>query len=547
MRRIRDSRENETLDNVVEAFMDYAYQKHGRWVIVRYEQDIDEHCHEVLRSIIDETFVPSGYTEKWIFDKKPRKLAKVPVFDHHVETAAMRPYERQVYDHISWRAPAVRPGLGTHAMMRFIRNELYRFSQRELYYSLTLDVHHYFPLMDHEFLKRKIDNKFKQGKLRRLIHKVIDSYPQGAPLGIKMAQLFGMLYLADFDRLMENFFNIRDDPEKMAYWTSRYITEWILTASSPDERRILGMGTQYLARRFEAFAEEGLAHSFRFVDNILVMHQDKAFLRIARELIIMHLARDYRAIVNNDFNIRPTWMGIRLVGYTFFHDHVEVGKRNKKELARRVHELRKKGYDEEQIRIRLASNFGYVKHADSINLIKTLGMEKSLGKIIKNRRIKPPFPGMKPSQKVNFSSIVAKYSDSGDEDDDCKIYLEDYTILPSKIDRETVSLQEKDSEGNVHEIKRQVPSDVLAIRFKKIIKTFRRTGRNGEEEESYQFEKSLDELGSPTDSDAEYYCFTGSKIMIDQAQNDFSVQDLPSPTVIRQEKGKDGKLYTKFT
>jgi len=38
-------------------------------------------------------------------------------------------------------------------------------------------------------------------------------------------------------------------------------------------------------------------------------------------------------------------------------------------------------------------------------------MEKSLGKIIKNRRIKPPFKGMTPEQKVNFSSLVVKYVD----------------------------------------------------------------------------------------------------------------------------------------
>ena len=293
-------------------------------------------------------------------------------------------------------------------MMRFIRNELYAYPQCSTYYYIQIDIHHYFPLMDHELLKRKIAGRFKEGKLRRFIYKVIDSYPQGAPLGIKLAQLFGMLYLADFDRLMERFFDIPKDPEKMAYWTSRYITEWILTAKSPDERRILERGSQFLARRFEAFASEGLVHCFRFVDNILILHEDKAFLRMARDLVIMTLARDYRATVNSDYNVRPVWMGIRLVGYTYYHDHVEVSRRNKQELARRAHRLQKLGFSEEQVRIRLASQLGFVKHADSINLLKKIGMEKSLGKIIRNRRIKPPFKGMNPSQKVPFSSLVEK-------------------------------------------------------------------------------------------------------------------------------------------
>lgn len=38
-------------------------------------------------------------------------------------------------------------------------------------------------------------------------------------------------------------------------------------------------------------------------------------------------------------------------------------------------------------------------------------MEKSLGKIIKKRRIKPPFETMGPEQKVPFSSIVSKKQD----------------------------------------------------------------------------------------------------------------------------------------
>ena len=117
----------------------------------------------------------------------------------------------------------------------------------------------------------------------------------------------------------------------------------------------------------------------------------------------------------------------------------------------------------------------------------------------------------------------------------------------SKIDKETVTVREADSEGRQQDITRQIPAKVLAIRFKKILQTFTTTGMNGEDRETYIFEKMLDELGHPTDIDAEYYAFSGSRIMIDQALNDFSPQDLPAPTVIMQVKGKDGKYYTKFT
>ena len=549
MRRIKQNGENESIENAREAFDRFADQKHKRWNVMRYEQDIDLHVHEVVCDIVNDTFSPSGYTEKWIFDKKPRKLAKAPVYDHHAEAAALLPYEKAVYDHISWRSPAVRPGLGTHALMRFIRNDLFANEQLEVCYDFVLDIHHYFPLMDHFFLKRKIDNKFKKGKFRNFIHRVIDSFPHGAPLGIKMAQLFGMLYLADFDRLVERCFDILDNPEKMEYWTSHYIAEWCVTARSPDEMAMLARGSQFMARRFRLFVEEGILHYYRFVDNILIIHEDKVFLRCIRDLTIMVLTRDYRAEINSDYQVRPVWMGIRLCGYNFLHERVAVSKRNKQEVARRAHKLQKLGFSEEQIRIKLASNLGYIKHADSINLLKKIGMENSLGKIIKHRRVKPPFEGMSPEQKVPFSTLVVKIDDKnggGVETTSKKIYLLDYTVTDSKIDREVVTVMERDARGIEQEIKKEVPSKVLAIRFKKILKTFTNTGRNGEEE-TYVFQKKLDKEGRATDSDAEFYAFTGSRIMIDQATRDFGPADLPAPTVIMQEKGKDGKYYTKFT
>ena len=543
MRRIRDSRENETEQNVRTAFENFADGKRKRKDIREYEKHIDENVRLVLADIINETFAPQGYTEELIFDKKPRRLAKAPIRDHHTEAAAILPYERKIYDYISWRAPAVRPGLGTHAMFRFVRNELYRFPQLEVGYYIQLDIHHYFPRMDHEILKRKVDNLFKKGKLRTFINKVIDSYPRGAPLGIKVAQLFGMIDLADFDRKAERFFGIADDPEKMAYWTSRFITEKIMTARSRDAPE-LGMGSQYLAGKFERYAREGLRHYFRFVDNILIIHQDKTFLRLARDLVIMHLTRDYRAQMNSDYNVRPVWMGIRLCGYVFYHDHTEVAKKNKQNLARKIARLKKKGLSEEQIRIRLSSQIGYVKHADSINLFKKLGMEKSLGKIIQKRRVRPPFKGMTAEQKVNFSTIVAKVDQ---EKDPVKIFLTDYVIMDSKLEKETVAVQVTNSDGKPEEIVRQQPGKVLAIRFKKIIKTFVTTNARGEEEETYIFEKKRDAGGEPTEQDAEFYTFSGSRIMIDQAQRDFSPEDLPAPTIIQQFRGKDNKLYTKFT
>lgn len=114
--------------------------------------------------------------------------------------------------------------------------------------------------------------------------------------------------------------------------------------------------------------------------------------------------------------------------------------------------------------------------------------------------------------------------------------------MDSKIDKDKIHVQVEDSDGTEHLVEKSKPNKALAIRFKKILKTF-----GTDEEEKYVFEKKKDENGSPTDEDAEFYSFTGSKILIDQALNDFTIEDLPCPTVVQQFQGKNGQTFVKFT
>lgn len=404
MNRIKDTGEAETLDNARAAYDTYSNHKHSRDYVRKFESDLERNLQIIVDSIRTEDWQPKGYRRKVVFEKKRRVLAKAPIEDHVTEAAAIRPYEKAMYDYTTYLAPAVKPGLGTHGFMRMLRNELFCDGQDDNMYYVPLDAHHYFPLMDHDIIKREINRKIKPGKLRRMLVKVVDSYLQGAPLGIKVSQIIGQFYLARFDRLALRFFDIGRDPEKLAYWTSKYI-EWRTATATAADYKDLCRGPAYLARLFRSYVEEGLPRYMRFVDNIIMRHRDKAALHIAKILAIMHLARDWHVTVNTDYNVRPTWTGIRVCGYVFYHDRVLLAKSNKQRLAGKVHRLAKKGFSEEQIRRKCASQFGYAKHANSIHLIKSLGMEKTLGKIISRRRVRSPFEGLTADNKVKFSTI----------------------------------------------------------------------------------------------------------------------------------------------
>lgn len=547
MRKIKEKGIAHTRKNVKQAYENYSKGKEKRFTIQDFEKNLEDNLNQVLDDLITESWFPSPYAKKVIFEKKRRVLAKAPVYDHVIEAAAILPYEKQLYDYIAWQSPAVRPHLGTHALFRFIKNDLYKSSQSDCYYNLSIDAHHYFPTMDHEIEKHSLSQKIAEGPLLRLLFKIIDSYPCGSPMGIKVSQITGQIFLASFDRLALRCFDILRDPDKLSYWTCRYISDKIATATTRD-LQLLCRGPSYMANLFKSYLTEGLKHYYRFVDNIIIMHQDKTFLHIMKELCVMILARDYHVVVNKDYNIRPTWMGIRLCGYQFFHDHVLSAKNNKKKLAKKVAKLKKKGLTQEEIRLACSSTIGFVKHAKFVNLFKKIGMEQTLGKIIKHKRVVPPFEGMSDEDRLTFSKIckmVNEVTDFGGWDK--KILLLDYKIVDSKIDKSVNNIIVTNSQGQQQEVRKEVPNKVLVIRYKIITNTETITDATGEEQTVYEFQKRKNKSNQPTSEDWEHYSFTGSKILIDQATKDFSKEDLPAPTVIQQFTGKNNTHFFKFT
>lgn len=120
----------------------------------------------------------------------------------------------------------------------------------------------------------------------------------------------------------------------------------------------------------------------------------------------------------------------------------------------------------------------------------------------------------------------------------------DYKVVKSKIEKEKVTTKVKDGEGNMQDVVKEEAKDALTIRFKKILKTYtdQDTG-----EEVYICVKKKDAEGHDTAIDAEFYSFTGSKILIDQAEKDFTKEDLPCPTIIQQFANAKGQTFFKFT
>ena len=125
---------------------------------------------------------------------------------------------------------------------------------------------------------------------------------------------------------------------------------------------------------------------------------------------------------------------------------------------------------------------------------------KRLGQLIKNK--KSPWEDLPADRKIKFDDILYDTrlpEDRRGSEEDKLIELIDYKIVDSKI--------EKNEDGTFKKC--------LVIRFK----------WKGEE----------------------YYSFTGSAVLIDQALTDFSHDDLPVDTVVKVLLNKYNKKFFRFT
>ena len=501
----------ESPENFKKAFRGYSRGKHHRDAVKHFEEHLDDNLSLLLQSYANSSHHTSPYIKKEVYEPKRRVIHKSPVKDHVIQWAALLPVESWLMDTYYYRSPACVPGKGTHFFIRKEMKELCSCSQEEVYYHVQLDIHHYFPNINHDIMKRRYRDKIKDPKLLHFLDEFVDSSPQGLVLGVKLSQLLSGLYLAPFDRLALRCFDIGADSDKFHYWQNRYVTDCFLTCRSPQQAAELAKGIAYLNAKFDRFVRQGLIHYSRFADNIVIKHADKTFLHIITELAVLTLARDFLLQVNRSYNIRPTWMGNDLCGYVMFHDHILLRKRNKQSLCRQIAKLRKKGLTDEEIRLKCASRWGFAIHADTKHLLKKLNMEKRLGAVIKNRKKKAPFDGMTVDQKLSIEEIICV----GDDESDKLIQLIDYKIEDSVI--------EKTEDGK--------PKQRIAIRYRMIDHI-----ENSEQEEPTYIWR-----------DKEFYSFSGSKVMIDQAEQDFSREDLPIATVIKEFTNKFKKKFYKFT
>ena len=283
---------------------------------------------ELLKSLLNGTYKTSKYSTFKIYEPKERLIYRLPYYPdrivHHAIMNIMEPIWKSIFIKQTYSSIKNR---GIHACAKDVRFALDNFP-KETRYCLRLDIHKFYPSIDHEILKNIIRIKIKDNRLLKLLDDIIDSAP-GVPIGNYLSQFFANLYLTYFD-----------------HWVK-----------------------ETLRCKFY----------FRYADDIVIMGNDKELLNLTLLNINYYLTTKLKLELKPNYQIFPVdSRGIDFVGYRFYHSHTLLRKSIKVKINRLLDRYERGYIALSKLKIIMQSYFGWLKYCNSKHFLQKIEVQTRL-------------------------------------------------------------------------------------------------------------------------------------------------------------------------
>jgi len=311
------------LDNLYLAYSKARKGKSRSYGVIRFERDLDDNIRQIQKELITHTYRTSRYDVFTISDPKERIIYRLPFGDRVVQHAIMNVLESIWTSVFISHTYSCIKGKGIHGALKHLKRDLKDVDNTT--YCLKIDIRKFYPSIDHNVMKHILRKKLKDNRVLKLLDGIIDSAP-GLPIGNYLSQYLANLYLSYFDHWMK-------EVKRVKYY-------------------------------------------YRYADDIVILASDKEYLRSLLSDLGIYLQKELKLHVKSNYQVFPVASrGIDFVGYVFYHTHILMRKRIKKNFCRRVSRLNKRDITARDYKIGICSWIGWAKYCNSRNLVK---------KIIKN-------------------------------------------------------------------------------------------------------------------------------------------------------------------
>ena len=309
------------MENIIEAHRNAKRGKMHYQEVQNVEMSLNVHLQLLQTLLTSKTFKTSEYFVFTKIDKgKTRTIYRLPYFPdrivHHCIMQILEPIWTKTLIVDTYSSIKNR---GIHRGVKRIKKALK--DKANTQYCLKLDIHKFYPSIDHEILKSIIRKKIKDNNVLSLLDGIIDS-AEGVPIGNYLSQYFGNLYLTYFDHWLKEIRHCK--------------------------------------------------YYFRYCDDMVILHADKQYLIQLKEEIENYLSSNLNLTLKSNWQIFPVdARGIDFLGYRFFHNYILLRKSIAKKFKQRIRYIKTHWMDIAPSRIlnSVMSYYGWLSHANCNNLI----------------------------------------------------------------------------------------------------------------------------------------------------------------------------------
>lgn len=316
--------------------------KRYRQDVLKFNSNLEENLIIIQNELLHKTYEVGKYRQFYVYEPKKRLIMALTFKDRVVQWAIYRilnPIYDKWFIHDSF---GCREGKGTHRAADRLQYWLRKVSRKqEKYYYLKLDISKYFYRVNHAILLDILSKKIGDDDLMWLLEKIINSedvafglpagmeadqcpeeerlFDTGMPIGNLTSQLFANIYLNELDQYAKHELRLR--------------------------------------------------YYIRYMDDIIILSDDKKHLHEVKESIEIFLKEKLGLDLNNKTAIRPISTGIEFVGFRMWATHRRLKKKTLKKMKRRIKTLQKVysegsiGFD--KVNSSMQSYFGIMEHFNS--------------------------------------------------------------------------------------------------------------------------------------------------------------------------------------
>ena len=293
------------------------YEREAEWVRDHFDLAVDNYA----MALRNETYEFGKMTTAYVMESKRRKID----YPAHL---ADRVYEQAFVNvagplMISKMTADTYSGIKDRGTLRLVVKMERAVRKHPGWVKIQTDFEHFYQNINHDLLKRLIRNVFKDKKAIEFIDRIIDKFFPGLAIGRLISAYLANLFLSPLDHQLKEVEHVP--------FLFRYMDDIVCIVPTIQEAR-------KVLKAIKAFA-------------------DKNGLTIKRNARISYIEE-----------------GIDLCGYVFYPDCTRLRKSIKENMKRSIRKWW--NADDATFKRKLASHFGWCKHADCRHLVRTAFGEK---------------------------------------------------------------------------------------------------------------------------------------------------------------------------